>query len=82
MIPARGWRQAPRIVCGHNLLRKQPLFLPKPSGSTTTERRVIACALIRAYLEKYANNEFCPLAQIRISEVTPETHCMIEPGKQ
>jgi hypothetical protein len=63
-------------------LRKRPLFLPKPSGSTTTERRVIACALIRAYLEKYANNEFCPLAQIRISEVTPETHCMIEPGKQ
>jgi outer membrane protein assembly factor BamD (BamD/ComL family) len=42
------------------------------------ERRVITCALIHAYLEKYPNNEFSPLAQKRISELTRETHSMIE----
>jgi hypothetical protein len=46
------------------------------------ERKLIACALIQACLEKYPNNEFSPLAQIRISESTPETHSMIERGKQ
>jgi adenylate cyclase len=31
-------------------------------------------ALIRAYLEKYPNGEFCALARIRIDELTPDGH--------
>ena len=31
-------------------------------------------ALIRAYLEKYPNGEFSALAQIRVDELTPDSH--------
>ena len=34
--------------------------------------------LIRAYLEKYPNGEFKALAQIRINELTPDSHHLIE----
>jgi hypothetical protein len=30
--------------------------------------------LVRAYLEKYPNGEFCALARIRIDELTPDRH--------
>jgi len=36
--------------------------------------------LIRAYLEKYPNGEFCALAQIRIGELTPDSQRVIERG--
>src|ERR1700729_3813835 len=35
-------------------------------------------ALIQAYLEKYPNGEFKALAQIRINELTPDSHHAIE----
>jgi hypothetical protein len=31
-------------------------------------------ALVRAYLEKYPNGEFCALARIRIDELQPDDH--------
>ena len=34
--------------------------------------------LIQAYLEKYPNGEFKALAQIRINELTPDSHHLIE----
>jgi adenylate cyclase len=38
--------------------------------------------LIQAYLEKYPNGEFSALAQIRISELTPDSQRVIERGDQ
>ena len=38
-------------------------------------------ALIQAYLEKYPNGEFSALAQIRISELTPDSQRVIERGE-
>ena len=37
-------------------------------------------ALILAYLQKYPNGEFSALAQIRIGELTPDSHRVIERG--
>jgi len=37
--------------------------------------------LIQAYLEKYPNGEFSALAQIRIGELTPDSHHVIERRK-
>jgi hypothetical protein len=39
-------------------------------------------ALIQAYLQKYPNGEFNALAQIRIDELTPDSHHVIERRKQ
>jgi len=38
-------------------------------------------ALIQAYLHKYPNGEFSALAQIRIGELTPDSHRVIERGE-
>ena len=38
-------------------------------------------ALIQAYLQKYPNGEFSALAQIRIGELTPDSHRVIERGE-
>jgi adenylate cyclase len=38
--------------------------------------------LIQAYLEKYPNGEFKALAQIRINELTPDSHHAIEHMEQ
>jgi adenylate cyclase len=38
-------------------------------------------ALIQAYLQKYPNGEFSALAQIRIDELTPDSHHVIERRK-
>ena len=37
-------------------------------------------ALIQAYLQKYPNGEFSALAEIRIGELTPGSHRVIERG--
>ncbi len=39
-------------------------------------------ALIQAYLQKYPQGEFSALAQIRIGELTPDSHRVIERGEQ
>ena len=38
-------------------------------------------ALIQAYLQKYPNGEFSALAQIRIGELAPDSHRVIERGE-
>jgi hypothetical protein len=38
-------------------------------------------ALIQAYLQKYPNGEFTALAQIRLGELTPDGHRVIERGE-
>jgi hypothetical protein len=37
--------------------------------------------LIQAYLEKYPHGEFSALAQIRLDELTPDSHHVIERRK-